>query len=108
MDEAEYFSNTEKNLRDLYHTARLNRVGGENDFIAGQRNISRQKYCLDLKASVVQTIEEERAENPEGFSETLRDLRQTLELDMGLSPGEYDSGSLFVTAEYDRRPEGSY
>lgn len=104
----------EDKLRDLYHVSRIKRVDGGTDYVAGQRNIAHTDYRLDLKADVVQTIENEFDEQPDDISETLSSLHNRLELELDVPseftvcPGDYETGHLYVQVSRDRRPGGSY
>lgn len=89
---------------------------GERDFIAGQRDIDRMTFTVELTEKRIQRIEfEEGAYEDDPFTESLNAILNELELDMGMSPGDtwltWDKlgrGQLFVTAEYDRRLGGSF
>lgn len=88
---------------------------GERDFIAGQRDIDRMTFTVELTEERIQRIEfEEGAYEDDPFTESLNEILNELELDLGMSPGDtwltWDKlgrGQLFVTAENDRRLAGS-
>lgn len=87
-------------------------VDGENDYIAGQRDIDRFDFDVTLDGETTEQIEEEWDEDG---SDTLRGITNEIELEMGMSPGphwlveseEFDRGVMAVQAEYDQRPGGS-
>jgi len=111
MDERTYWRELEDALRGLYVVARLENQGGHNEFEAGQSNVATTNYRLDLKASIVQKITDEREESPENISEQLGQLQNRLEheLEFDITIGEYDEsvGHLHISASYDRRDGGS-
>lgn len=103
-------------LSDMTYVDDVAFESGERDFIAGQRDMDRVDWIVTLNDQMVEQIEFEKSTDPElGISETLSKIRNTFELNLGLSPGddwtnfdELERGELFVSGSHDRRPGGSY
>ena len=107
MDESEYWNRVETRLKSLSDVESIKRIDGEHDYIAGQRDIRYTEYRLNLTQGVISSIEAEQEDSVDGISEELSRLRNNLELNLNVSPGDYEDGSLYVTAEYDNYPGGS-
>lgn len=105
----------EEDIADMVYVEKVKLDHGERDFIAGQRDIDRVDWIVTLNEEMVEQIEFEKSTDPElGISETLSKIRQTFELNHGLSPGddwtswdELSEGEMYVTGSHDRRPGGS-
>jgi|GEM_PF-7099733 len=99
-------------LESLEYVEHVHLDGGERDYIAGQRDVDRMTWVVKLDESTIQQIE--FVEGADEFSETLRGVRNDLELELGLAPGdswmEWDEmarGTIYVTGTHDNRPGGS-
>lgn len=107
----------EDRLEQIDGVERAKLVDGRKDYIAGQRDVDRMYFDVELEDDVVEQVEEELEPREIGeltFSDTLRGVHNELE-ENGFAvgdnwrsrPEDHDRGVIGVTGLYDNRPGGS-
>lgn len=106
----------EARLKKSDQIADVTFVTGQNDYIAGQRDVDYLDYDLTLTEDLAGEIDEEvdEAEEDAPTVPALRAVRNWLETDIGLSLGDdwttnddIEDGVVQVTVAHDNRPRGS-
>lgn len=68
--------------------------------IPGQQNSQSLAFKLKMTDDFVETVEEERSQQPDDLSDTLEGFMQTLDLDLGASCAQMEDGVIPIFIEH--------